>query len=193
MTRSCRSSILLVCLLTGVGVGGRCFSTWSCEEFPGIHNSSLMQMEQCCSSMWGLSWRNESDQTCLSCTYTLFPGGAHTQTHTHRQSHTLSQTHTYSHSHTLSQTYTHTHFDNHTHFHIHTHTHTHSICIHMYIENHTYIHTCIQKACLLVFNLLLHSRLPVFPVGAWWPSGKCQNTPELCYLSVLGRKPLPLF
>ncbi|XP_037613534.1 SCO-spondin-like [Sebastes umbrosus] len=58
----------------GVGVRGQCFSTWSCEEFPGVHNSSLMAMEQCCSSLWGLSWRNASDQTCLSCTYTLLPG-----------------------------------------------------------------------------------------------------------------------
>lgn len=33
-----------------------------------------MQLEQCCSSLWGLSWRNASDQTCLSCTYTLLPG-----------------------------------------------------------------------------------------------------------------------
>ncbi|KAI3355049.1 hypothetical protein L3Q82_017927, partial [Scortum barcoo] len=56
-----------------VGVRGQCYSTWSCEEFPGIHNSSLMPMEQCCSSLWGLSWRNNSDQTCLSCTYTLLP------------------------------------------------------------------------------------------------------------------------
>ncbi|XP_068160698.1 SCO-spondin [Antennarius striatus] len=56
-----------------VGVRGQCYSTWSCEEFPGVHNSSLMQMEQCCSSLWGLSWRNSSDQTCLSCTYTLLP------------------------------------------------------------------------------------------------------------------------
>ncbi|XP_071400243.1 SCO-spondin-like, partial [Centroberyx affinis] len=57
----------------GVGVRGQCYSTWSCEEFPGVHNSSLMPMEQCCSSLWGLSWRNASDQTCLSCTYTLLP------------------------------------------------------------------------------------------------------------------------
>uniref|UniRef100_A0A667YJF4 SCO-spondin n=1 Tax=Myripristis murdjan TaxID=586833 RepID=A0A667YJF4_9TELE len=57
----------------GVGVRGHCYSTWSCEEFPGVHNSSLMPMEQCCSSLWGLSWRNASDQTCLSCTYTLLP------------------------------------------------------------------------------------------------------------------------
>uniref|UniRef100_A0A3Q3F4P0 SCO-spondin n=1 Tax=Labrus bergylta TaxID=56723 RepID=A0A3Q3F4P0_9LABR len=57
----------------GVGVRGQCFSTWSCEEFPGVHNSSLMPVEQCCSSLWGLSWRNASDQTCLSCTYTLLP------------------------------------------------------------------------------------------------------------------------
>ncbi|KAF3703311.1 SCO-spondin Precursor [Channa argus] len=55
----------------GVGVRGQCYSTWSCEEFPGIHNSSLMPMEHCCSTLWGLSWRNASDQTCLSCTYTL--------------------------------------------------------------------------------------------------------------------------
>uniref|UniRef100_A0A3Q1FCU8 SCO-spondin n=1 Tax=Acanthochromis polyacanthus TaxID=80966 RepID=A0A3Q1FCU8_9TELE len=32
----------------------RCFSTWSCEDFPGVHNSSLMPMEQCCSTLWGL-------------------------------------------------------------------------------------------------------------------------------------------
>ncbi|XP_056155186.1 SCO-spondin [Lampris incognitus] len=57
----------------GVGTRGRCYSTWNCEEFPGVHNSSLMPMEQCCSSLWGLSWRNASDQTCLSCTYTLLP------------------------------------------------------------------------------------------------------------------------
>lgn len=60
--------------LAGVGARGQCFSTWSCQEFPGVHNSSLMPMEQCCSSLWGLSWRNSSDQSCLSCTYTLLPG-----------------------------------------------------------------------------------------------------------------------
>uniref|UniRef100_A0A8C7QRY5 SCO-spondin n=1 Tax=Oncorhynchus mykiss TaxID=8022 RepID=A0A8C7QRY5_ONCMY len=57
-----------------VGVRGHCYSTWSCEDFPGVHNSSLMPMEQCCGSLWGLSWRNASDQTCLSCTYTLLAG-----------------------------------------------------------------------------------------------------------------------
>uniref|UniRef100_A0A3P8Z7L8 SCO-spondin n=1 Tax=Esox lucius TaxID=8010 RepID=A0A3P8Z7L8_ESOLU len=57
----------------GVGARGQCFSTWNCEDFPGVHNSSLMAMEQCCGSQWGLSWRNSSDQTCLSCTYTLLP------------------------------------------------------------------------------------------------------------------------
>ncbi|KAM4544149.1 SCO-spondin [Fundulus diaphanus] len=57
----------------GIGVRGQCYSTWNCEEFPGVHNSSLMPMEQCCSTMWGLSWRNASDQTCLTCTYTLLP------------------------------------------------------------------------------------------------------------------------
>ncbi|KAM8881275.1 SCO-spondin isoform 1-T4 [Synchiropus picturatus] len=57
----------------GVGSRGQCFSTWSCEEFPGVHNSSLMSMEQCCNTLWGLSWRNASDMTCLSCTYTLLP------------------------------------------------------------------------------------------------------------------------
>ncbi|RXN17958.1 SCO-spondin [Labeo rohita] len=57
----------------GVGARGQCFSTWTCEEFPGLHNSSLMALEQCCSNLWGLSWRNASDQTCLSCTYTLLP------------------------------------------------------------------------------------------------------------------------
>uniref|UniRef100_A0A3P8V8E3 SCO-spondin n=1 Tax=Cynoglossus semilaevis TaxID=244447 RepID=A0A3P8V8E3_CYNSE len=54
-------------------VRGQCFSTWSCAEFPGIHNSSLMSMEQCCRSLWGLTWRNALDQTCMSCTYTLLP------------------------------------------------------------------------------------------------------------------------
>lgn len=58
----------------GVGVRGHCYSTWSCEDFPGVHNSSLMPMEQCCGSLWGLSWKNASDQTCLSCTYTLLAG-----------------------------------------------------------------------------------------------------------------------
>nr|XP_013769828.1 PREDICTED: SCO-spondin-like [Pundamilia nyererei] len=56
-----------------VGVRGQCYSTWNCVEFPGVHNSSLMPMEQCCSTLWGLSWRNASDHTCLSCTYTLLP------------------------------------------------------------------------------------------------------------------------
>ncbi|XP_016091061.1 LOW QUALITY PROTEIN: SCO-spondin [Sinocyclocheilus grahami] len=57
----------------GVGARGQCFSTWTCEEFPGLHNTSLMALEQCCSNLWGLSWRNASDQTCLSCTYMLLP------------------------------------------------------------------------------------------------------------------------
>ncbi|XP_039512123.1 SCO-spondin [Pimephales promelas] len=57
----------------GVGARGQCFSTWTCEEFPGVGNSSLMTLEQCCGHLWGLSWRNASDQTCLSCTYTLLP------------------------------------------------------------------------------------------------------------------------
>ncbi|XP_014875306.1 SCO-spondin [Poecilia latipinna] len=57
----------------GVGVRGQCYSTWNCEKFPGVHNSSLMPMEQCCSSLWGLSWKNASDQICLTCTYTLLP------------------------------------------------------------------------------------------------------------------------
>lgn len=65
---------ICVLFLEGVGVHGQCYSTWSCKDFPGVHNSSLMQMEQCCSSLWGLSWRNASDQTCLSCSYTLLPG-----------------------------------------------------------------------------------------------------------------------
>ncbi|CAL8400400.1 unnamed protein product [Gadus morhua 'NCC'] len=57
----------------GTGVRGHCFSTWSCEDFPGVHNSSLMSMEQCCGGSWALSWRNASDAACLSCTYTLLP------------------------------------------------------------------------------------------------------------------------
>uniref|UniRef100_H2LGR4 Subcommissural organ spondin n=1 Tax=Oryzias latipes TaxID=8090 RepID=H2LGR4_ORYLA len=42
----------------GVSLYGRCFSTWNCEEFPGLHNSSLMPIEKCCSTLWGLSWKN---------------------------------------------------------------------------------------------------------------------------------------
>ncbi|PWA22458.1 hypothetical protein CCH79_00015397 [Gambusia affinis] len=57
----------------GVEARGQCYSTWNCEKFPGVHNSSLMPMEQCCSTLWGLSWKNASDQTCLTCTYTLLP------------------------------------------------------------------------------------------------------------------------
>ncbi|XP_037393266.1 SCO-spondin [Pygocentrus nattereri] len=57
----------------GVSFRGLCFSTWNCEEFPGVQNSSLMSLEQCCGSLWGLSWKNASDQTCLSCSYTLLP------------------------------------------------------------------------------------------------------------------------
>ncbi|KAG7281603.1 hypothetical protein CRUP_033713 [Coryphaenoides rupestris] len=57
----------------GVGVRGLCYSTWSCEDFPGVHNSSLMPLEQCCGSAWALSWRNASDLACLSCTYTFLP------------------------------------------------------------------------------------------------------------------------
>uniref|UniRef100_A0A8C9VHG3 Subcommissural organ spondin n=1 Tax=Scleropages formosus TaxID=113540 RepID=A0A8C9VHG3_SCLFO len=57
-----------------VGARGHCYSTWRCEEFPGVHNSSLMVLEQCCGSQWGLSWKNASDHMCLSCTYTLLPG-----------------------------------------------------------------------------------------------------------------------
>ncbi|TSK16074.1 SCO-spondin [Bagarius yarrelli] len=59
--------------LQEVSIRGLCFSTWSCEEFPGVQNSSLMPFEQCCGSLWGLSWKNASDQTCLSCSYTLLP------------------------------------------------------------------------------------------------------------------------
>lgn len=75
--------------LPGVGARGQCFSTWSCQEFPGVHNSSLMPMEQCCSSLWGLSWRNASDGSCLSCTYTLLPGQTtcmHVHSHTNTNS-----------------------------------------------------------------------------------------------------------
>ncbi|XP_015209797.2 SCO-spondin [Lepisosteus oculatus] len=55
----------------GIGVRGQCYSTWSCQEFPGVHNSSLMPFEQCCTSLWGHSWRNNSDLSCLSCSYNL--------------------------------------------------------------------------------------------------------------------------
>lgn len=85
----CRIFLPFALCLPGVGARGHCFSTWSCQEFPGVHNSSLMTTEQCCSSLWGLSWRNASDQSCLSCTYTLLPGPSacmptctQTQTHT---------------------------------------------------------------------------------------------------------------
>ncbi|XP_039610072.1 SCO-spondin [Polypterus senegalus] len=56
----------------GVGVRGRCYSTWNCQDFVGAHNLSLMQMEECCSTMWGHSWRNGSDESCFSCTYSFF-------------------------------------------------------------------------------------------------------------------------
>uniref|UniRef100_A0AAV2L5H3 SCO-spondin n=1 Tax=Knipowitschia caucasica TaxID=637954 RepID=A0AAV2L5H3_KNICA len=56
-----------------VGARGQCFSTWNCEDLPGMSNLSLVQMEQCCEQRWALSWRNMSDHTCLSCSYTLLP------------------------------------------------------------------------------------------------------------------------
>ncbi|KAK7881858.1 hypothetical protein WMY93_030267 [Mugilogobius chulae] len=56
-----------------VSARGQCFSTWSCEDLPGMSNTSLVQLEQCCGQRWALSWRNASDHTCLSCTYTLLP------------------------------------------------------------------------------------------------------------------------
>uniref|UniRef100_A0AAR2LHG3 SCO-spondin n=1 Tax=Pygocentrus nattereri TaxID=42514 RepID=A0AAR2LHG3_PYGNA len=70
-----KGAILLLFSLSLLGVSfrGLCFSTWNCEEFPGVQNSSLMSLEQCCGSLWGLSWKNASDQTCLSCSYTLLP------------------------------------------------------------------------------------------------------------------------
>ncbi|XP_028290490.1 SCO-spondin [Gouania willdenowi] len=55
----------------GVGARGQCFSTWSCEDFPGVQNMSLMSVEECCSRVWALSWRNISDQTCLLCSSSL--------------------------------------------------------------------------------------------------------------------------
>lgn len=59
---------------------------------------------------------------------------------------------------------------------------------------HTHTHTTIYVCIIFhVFNLLFHSRLPVFPVGARWPARKCRSASELCHLYVLGRKPLPLF
>ncbi|XP_072306545.1 SCO-spondin [Eucyclogobius newberryi] len=56
-----------------VSARGHCFATWSCEDFPGMSNSSLVHIEQCCGQRWALSWKNASDHTCLSCTYTLLP------------------------------------------------------------------------------------------------------------------------
>ncbi|XP_058879421.1 SCO-spondin [Acipenser ruthenus] len=55
----------------GAGVRGHCYSTWNCQDFLGVHNTSLMPMEECCSSGWGHSWRNGSDQSCFSCSYTF--------------------------------------------------------------------------------------------------------------------------
>lgn len=49
-----------------------------------------MPMEQCCGSLWGLSWRNASDGSCLSCTYTLLPGQTtcmHVCPQTHKHQH----------------------------------------------------------------------------------------------------------
>ncbi|KAJ0022724.1 hypothetical protein NQD34_014858 [Periophthalmus magnuspinnatus] len=56
-----------------VGARGQCFSTWSCEDLPGMSNSTQVQLEQCCGQRGALSWKNASDHTCLSCTYTLLP------------------------------------------------------------------------------------------------------------------------
>ncbi|MBN3303033.1 SSPO protein, partial [Amia calva] len=72
----CVRNCLSLCsafVCSGTGVRGQCYSTWSCQEFPGVHNASLMPVEQCCGSLWGHSWRNSSDLTCLSCSYSLLP------------------------------------------------------------------------------------------------------------------------
>uniref|UniRef100_A0A8C7WLU6 SCO-spondin n=1 Tax=Oryzias sinensis TaxID=183150 RepID=A0A8C7WLU6_9TELE len=39
----------------GVSLYGRCFSTWNCEEFPGLHNSSLISVAiDCAEGRWPL-------------------------------------------------------------------------------------------------------------------------------------------
>nr|XP_014342845.1 PREDICTED: SCO-spondin [Latimeria chalumnae] len=58
----------------GVGLMGRCFSTWNCQDFPGTNNASLMTMEECCTNQWGHSWKNVSSDFCFSCSYSILTG-----------------------------------------------------------------------------------------------------------------------
>ncbi|XP_060137056.1 SCO-spondin-like [Zootoca vivipara] len=48
---------------------GRCFSTWQCQDLPGLQNVSLLGMEECCQRPWGHSWQNASSQLCFSCSH----------------------------------------------------------------------------------------------------------------------------
>ncbi|CAI5789335.1 SCO-spondin [Podarcis lilfordi] len=48
---------------------GRCFSTWQCQDLPGLQNISLLGMEECCQRPWGHSWQNGSSQLCFSCSH----------------------------------------------------------------------------------------------------------------------------
>ncbi|XP_062907004.1 SCO-spondin [Mobula hypostoma] len=50
---------------------GRCYTSWNCQEFPGISNSSDVSMESCCQELLGHSWRNTSSGFCVSCSHTI--------------------------------------------------------------------------------------------------------------------------
>uniref|UniRef100_H9GNM8 SCO-spondin n=1 Tax=Anolis carolinensis TaxID=28377 RepID=H9GNM8_ANOCA len=46
---------------------GRCFSTWQCQDVPGLQNASLLSLEECCRHLWGHSWQNASSLLCFGC------------------------------------------------------------------------------------------------------------------------------
>ncbi|XP_066483571.1 SCO-spondin-like [Tiliqua scincoides] len=51
----------------GKGLLGRCFSTWQCQEVPGLQNLSLLSLDKCCSRPGHHSWQNASSELCFSC------------------------------------------------------------------------------------------------------------------------------
>ncbi|XP_072324712.1 LOW QUALITY PROTEIN: SCO-spondin [Scyliorhinus torazame] len=53
----------------GPSFPGLCYTTWNCQHFPGIGNTSLITMEECCTALWGHSWKNVSSDFCFSCSY----------------------------------------------------------------------------------------------------------------------------
>ncbi|XP_015268441.1 PREDICTED: SCO-spondin [Gekko japonicus] len=53
----------------GMGLAGRCFSTWQCQDVPGMQNLSLVSIDECCGRPGGHSWKNSSSGICFSCSY----------------------------------------------------------------------------------------------------------------------------